>query len=892
MNTCLRHVLQKLILLSAAGLVWQAHGGISEPDTIFYGQVINRTSGQEDLLTQGTLVWVINRPDGTPITLTASLQPLAGGRFSYKLPVPQEALGYGLTASSNAVPLAAQPATCTLGQITVDGSPATILAPGSSTFTVSEALRAATYRLDLEVLSPQADTAGDGIPDWWKAKYGITDANADADGDGWTALQEFLMGGNPSIDNRIPTLATTELTVYADGTSGLLLQAVDSDSAPTNLFYTLTALPQTGTIFLRDATPNATNHDAALGLNSTFTQADVNQGRLIFVHKGAGSAAAQDSFSVSLHDENPSHPAATGTVILDVYRPSYPDGIMQLAQAAAASPGGAPALAGLSPGEQQMLMNYFLSRDHGFIVWDASRAAAPQELAVPSSGLAQDQYAQFVASYGADRPQVLVGGAAGDHLSGGMAGDILVGGRGNDTLRGNGGADLFVFSDPSDGNDTIEDFNPAEGDAIDISRLLTGSARYVTNYVQLTGTPAASYLGINFSGAGTGFTDMVVTLPGAGLSESDLPALVDNRSLLVGDKVFPPSISIEATVAKASENGPVPGQLTFTRAGDTNSALTVSLQITGSAVNGSDYQAISPLVTFAPGQRTVVLSISPYPNNAVFTQYVQVAVAPGSDYGVGTPSVAQVSIEPLAPQLSIGVLEPVASVTDQSPGVFLLTRGGVLDSSVLVRLSIGGTASASHYAAISSYVNFLPQQTTALINVLPEANAAISNGVESVVLTLNPDPAYKIVGPSTARVLLVAQRLTLGLWQQEHFPGSTEDTATFGAEDPGHTGIPNVFRYAFGLDALNPRASTGLPVFGISGDRLSVSFKRPAAVSDFDYVVEVSSNLFDWLSGSNEVEQFTPAAASNDLETLSFRSTSPVSATPHQFMRVRLAPKP
>jgi Cadherin-like len=890
MNTCLRHVLQKLPLLAAAGLVWQAHAGISEPDAIFYGQVINRTSGQVNLLTQGTLAWVINPPDGTPITLTASLQPLAGGRYSYKLPVPQEALGYGLTASGQALPLAAQPATCSMGQITIDGAPATIVAPGSSTFAVSEASRAATYRLDLEVLSPELDTASDGIPDWWKAKYGVTDANADADGDGWTALQEFLMGGNPNIDNRIPTLATTELTVYADGTSGLLLQAVDSDSTPTNLFYTLTALPQTGTLYLRDAAPTASNHDAALGLNSTFTQADVNQGRLIFVHQGASSTAAQDTFAVSLHDENPSHPATTGTVVLNVYRPSYPDGVVQLAQAAAASPGGAPALAGLSAGEQQMLLNYFLSRDHGFIVWDASRAAAPQELAVLSSGLGQSQYAQFVASYGPDRPQVLIGGAAGDHLSGGMAGDILVGGRGNDTLRGNGGADLFVFSDPSDGNDTIEDFNPAEGDAIDISRLLTGSARYVTNYVQLTSTATASYLGINFSGAGAGFTNMVVTLPGAGLSEGDLPALVDNRSLLVGDKVFPPTISIEATIANASENGPVAGEFTLTRAGDTNSALTVSLQVTGSAVNGSDYQTISPLMTFAPGQRTLVLPINPYPNNAVFPQYVRIAVASGPDYDVGALSVAQVSIEPLAPQLSIGVLEPVASVADQAPGVFLLTRGGVLDSSVLVRLSIGGTAPAGHYAAISSYVNFLPQQTTALINVLPEANAAISNGVESVVLTLNPDPAYKLVGPSTARVFLVAQRMTLGLWQQEHFPGSTEDTATFGAEDPGQTGIPNLFRYAFGLDALNPRASRGLPVFGISQDRLSVSFSRPAAVSDLNYVVEVSSNLFDWLSGSNEVEQFT-ASGSNDLETVSFRSKSAVSATPRQFMRVRLAPK-
>jgi hypothetical protein len=35
---------------------------ISEPETIFYGQVINRTSGQLDLITVGNLVWRIARP--------------------------------------------------------------------------------------------------------------------------------------------------------------------------------------------------------------------------------------------------------------------------------------------------------------------------------------------------------------------------------------------------------------------------------------------------------------------------------------------------------------------------------------------------------------------------------------------------------------------------------------------------------------------------------------------------------------------------------------------------------------------------------------------------------------------------------------------------------------
>ncbi|MEI6197822.1 MAG: hypothetical protein WCS42_26200, partial [Verrucomicrobiota bacterium] len=46
------------------------------------------------------------------------------------------------------------------------------------------------------------DSNGNGIPDWWEWKnFGLigVDPNADPDGDGWTNLQEFQNGTNPSL---------------------------------------------------------------------------------------------------------------------------------------------------------------------------------------------------------------------------------------------------------------------------------------------------------------------------------------------------------------------------------------------------------------------------------------------------------------------------------------------------------------------------------------------------------------------------------------------------------------------------------------------------------------------------------------------------------------------
>src|SRR5712671_848878 len=149
-----------LILLLAAS----SQADIPEPDTLFYGKIVNRTSQQEYLINNGTLSWVVSRPDGKQITLSTQLSSLNNGIYSYSLRVPHEALVFGLTVSSNSVPLTIQSASCSHLAITVDGAVARIMAPGSSTFIVSQAARSSTYRLDLELFTGLPDTTGDGTP--------------------------------------------------------------------------------------------------------------------------------------------------------------------------------------------------------------------------------------------------------------------------------------------------------------------------------------------------------------------------------------------------------------------------------------------------------------------------------------------------------------------------------------------------------------------------------------------------------------------------------------------------------------------------------------------------------------------------------------------------------
>ncbi|MDG6774595.1 VWA domain-containing protein, partial [Thiomicrorhabdus sp. ZW0627] len=72
---------------------------------------------------------------------------------------------------------------------------------------------------------------------------------------------------------------------------------------------------------------------------------------------------------------------------------------------------------------------------------------------------------------------LLYGGAGNDILIGGEGDDILIGGTGNDTLTGGLGVDRFVIEHGNEGDvTTITDYSTQEGDVLDISELLQGTA--------------------------------------------------------------------------------------------------------------------------------------------------------------------------------------------------------------------------------------------------------------------------------------------------------------------------------------------------------------------------------------------------------------------------------
>lgn len=147
---------------------------VSEPSTTIYGRVFQRVGAHDFPITEGELRWTIagTQLGGRQYQLKANLSSLGQGRYSYALRIPHQLLAYDLAPNPKAVPLTAAPTRFRHLNVTVNGIPATLVAPAVDGLTADQSTRAATYRIDLDVSNLSPDSDGDGIPDWWEDKYG------------------------------------------------------------------------------------------------------------------------------------------------------------------------------------------------------------------------------------------------------------------------------------------------------------------------------------------------------------------------------------------------------------------------------------------------------------------------------------------------------------------------------------------------------------------------------------------------------------------------------------------------------------------------------------------------------------------------------------------------
>lgn len=253
--------------------------------------------------------------------------------------------------------------------------------------------------------------------------------------------------------------------------------------------------------------------------------------------------------------------------------------------------------------------------------------------------------------------------------------------------------------------------------------------------------------------------------------------------------VPPATVTVTATGATATEAGLVSGVFTIARDKTSDAPLSVAFAIGGTAVPGTDYQAVSSTATIPGGALSADVAIVPIDDPTIEPdETVVLSLASSPAYVVGTPSSATVTIvsddravDFVVTSVTVPSSVPpggtmnVTDVTknqgaDPSPASvtsFYLSTNSILDSAdtplgsrSVPELASGATSSATTVLAVpatvaaGSYVLFAKADGPLLISETNETNNAkgvtLKVGPDLAVSSLSVSPSATAAGASVA----------------------------------------------------------------------------------------------------------------------------------------------
>ena len=217
-----------------------------------------------------------------------------------------------------------------------------------------------------------------------------------------------------------------------------------------------------------------------------------------------------------------------------------------------------------------------------------------------------------------------------------------------------------------------------------------------------------------------------------------------------------PTVTVVATDAAAAEAGADPGTYTVSRTGTTGAPLTVNYSMSGTAAEGADYGSLGTSVTIPIGASSATLTLTPVDDTAPEDDETAIlTLATNAAYTLGSPSAATVTIaNDDLPAITVSVTGGTASEAGPTTSSFTVSRTGPTTSNLTINYAVSGTASEGvDFNALGTSVTIPVGAPSATVTVTPIDDALVE-GDETVIVTIQSDPAYALGSPATATVTI------------------------------------------------------------------------------------------------------------------------------------------
>lgn len=210
-----------------------------------------------------------------------------------------------------------------------------------------------------------------------------------------------------------------------------------------------------------------------------------------------------------------------------------------------------------------------------------------------------------------------------------------------------------------------------------------------------------------------------------------------------------------------------PGTFLLTRSGDVSAPLTVYYSVAGTALHGTDYEALPGRAEFPAGETLAVVSILPILDGfGEAPETVVLSLAAGNgNYLLGDSHAGTVTLQDSgsAPVLEVAASSGIAAEPSTN-GTFRITAKGTGTGTFTVKYSVSGTAIPGVDYTIAGLNNTTQEGTTTItLNngtvtrdlTVTVINDALLEELETIRLTLMPDAAYSLWAPKAATTMLL-----------------------------------------------------------------------------------------------------------------------------------------